>query len=43
MVGKKTIYNRFSKCFMYIPFIKRLLINIGKTLQMNTIMSHKIL
>ena len=39
MMGLKTIYNRMLlKRFMY-PFIKRLMTNIRKMLQMNVILS----
>ena len=40
MMGTKTIYNRmFLKCFMCKPFIKCLMINVRKTLQINILMS----
>ena len=40
MMGMKTIYNRiFLKRIKCIPFIKRSMINVGKTLQMNILMS----
>ena len=44
MMGMKPIYNRFSICFERfskgcIAFIKYLMTNVGKTLQMSRIMS----
>ena len=39
MMGMKAIYNRMLLKHLCIPYIKRLMINVRKTLQMNMVMS----
>ena len=39
MMGTKTIYNRMISNILCIPFIRRLMTNVRKMLQINIIMS----